>query len=613
MLATQNDPSNFSDPNELLLHWRAERAFRVGRTFSYFGLVLALLCVVFDFMWSPLAVVIADLVLCVGCVLSLAFTVNTPTKTYFCWWPLYLGYWVSMWPSLWATGGINSPLVAIFLCLMFLFGVIVQVRIRPVFVAIFVMAHLPAFYLLTVFTGFSSEPLPPIALTGTMHALGTFALIVLIYTLMKTERQLSAEFSTRYQELNSTKEELRREEAANLAKTTFLANVSHELRTPLAAILGYTELLSKAESSQADKVVYTETIRRNGQQLSRLVDDLLDLSKVEAGTVEIESVPIKISELLTDIYSLSETNAKKKNLKLSFSFLNAIPETLSADPTRLRQILLNLVNNAIKFTERGEVSVKVSFLPEGVLTFAVKDTGRGILYHEQDRLFKPFSQGDPSLARRYGGTGLGLSLSRKLAQMMGGHLILKESLAGAGSTFEFQLPFVPPEPDSPVIWLNEFKPSRAPAPKLNSFSIDRLKGKKFLFVDDTIDNQQLIRVYLGSVGAEVVTASNGYEGVDRALNDDFDLVLMDVQMPLMDGYEAVSTLRSKNYKKPILALTAHAMKEDWDRCIAVGCNGHLSKPISSQELIFAIEATLNAHTQLEKLSMQETSRVATYY
>jgi signal transduction histidine kinase/ActR/RegA family two-component response regulator len=566
----------------------------VGKTFCYSGIGLSLLCIAADALWSPLLVVYADLLLLLGSLLSLIWTRNEGPYPYFCWWPLYVGFWVSMWPSLWATGGAHSPLLGIFLALLYLFGVIVQARIRHLYIIAFVLLHIPVIFSLDRWFPFSAQPLPPSNLIAAMHALGSLALGICIYSLLNTERRLSEQFSIRYRELSKAKQDLRKEEASNFAKTTFLANVSHELRTPLGAILGYAELLSYAGPSRERQIAYLDILKRNGQQLSRIVDDLLDLSRMEAGTVEIEKVSVKVGDVLTDVLELHTFNAEKKGLPLRVEYATPVPEFVVSDPTRLRQILGNLVSNAVKFTDRGEVKIRVEYeLQEkgGRLNFSVSDTGRGIAEQEQQRLFKPFSQGDPTLSKRYGGTGLGLSLSRKLASILGGGLDLTRTETGRGSVFTF---YIPVDEARAVSWKKNFEPSAPHKEKPIGIGKDRLAGTRILCVDDTLDNRQLVQVYLNSVGAEVDMASDGREGVEKALANNYDLILMDVQMPLMDGYEAVATLRQSGYTKPILALTAHAMREDGEQCLAVGCNGHLSKPITCADLVRAIEKTLRA-------------------
>lgn len=582
---------SMENSHELLILWRNQRARRVGKILCVAGMILGLIAVFIDLRFAPIAVILTDLLMITGCAISLQVSRRRPDQSFF-WWPMYLGIWINMWPSVWETGGVNSPLFALFLAILYIAGMTIQTRISQLYLTVFIVLNIAGMYILSLLAT-AEMTIPPESFSLTAHLIGTAAIGTCIAAFLRTEQNLAQQFSERYIELSQTKADLRKEEASNFAKTTFLANVSHELRTPLGAILGFSELLSNPGTSKTEQDTFIEVIQRNSQQLSRLVDDLLDLSRMDAGIVEIEKTEIHLPNLLTDVLMISQIAANKKNIPVRLNYLNPIPEFVFSDSLRLRQILINLIGNAVKFTDRGQVTVSLKHLPstEGdELAIYVSDTGRGILEDERPRLFKPFSQGDPSLARRYGGTGLGLSLSRKLATLLGGRLELSESKLDIGSTFVLTMPVgaVPQQR-----WLAEFLASHpAEKPKVQSVEAGRLRGRKILFVDDMIDNQELIRAYLTGAGAEVETASNGFEGVDKAMRNDYDLILMDIQMPLMDGYEAVSSLRRLNYSKPIYAITAHARKADWERCIAIGCNGHLSKPITGENLVTAIAKAL---------------------
>lgn len=572
---------------ELLQLWRSRRSYRVGKIIAVCGIVAASVVVLVDLKFSHPLVLATNIVLLLGCVTSWYLTRRSGSRQHFYWTPMYFGFWVSIFPSVGATGGVMSPLFGVYLALLYVGGVIIQTRIRSRYIALFVILQIPLMYWLQEFLPFSADARPPVIFVIIMHAMGIGTLGACIYALLRTERDLAGQFRDRYVELVNTKQELRREEAANFAKTTFLANVSHELRTPLAAILGYGELLETSKELSAEGNSYLETIHRNSQQLARLVDDLLDLSKIEAGTVEIAKVKMRLSDVLTEILKLTRFISEKKNVPVKIVYRSHVPEYVNSDPNRLRQILLNLVGNALKFTEKGQVTIAVEY-DNGIIAISVSDTGRGISEEEEERLFKPFSQGDPSLARRYGGTGLGLSLSQKLANLLGGDLKLARSEFGTGSTFVLSLPIGDVENETLHA---QFEESAVEADKKKNDE-NRLRGVKVLYVDDVPDNQILVQAYLKKVGATMDMASNGIQGIEKALHNDYDVVLMDIQMPVMDGYEAVTRLREKKYDKPILALTAHAMKEDLQRCIDVGCNGRLTKPITSAELIRAIESAL---------------------
>jgi signal transduction histidine kinase len=578
--------SNLYNPKDLLGLWRKERAYRTGKTLCYWGLLLTLVNIVVDYTWSSMVVVYGDLILLTGCMASYFWLCKINSNRYLFWLPMYIGFWLSMWPSVGSTGGIYSPLLGVFLAILYIVAAVIQVHLRHTYILIFVLLNIPLVYALDHhFPTASQASFSPMFIIS-MHLLGIFAIGVAVGAVLRTERQLAEQFSARYRELSLAREDLRKEEEANLAKTTFLANVSHELRTPLGAILGFTDLLSSDEVDDEDRKAYIEVIRRNSEQLARLVDDLLDLSRIEVGQVNLDKTAVCIKDLMGELIQLQRMAADKKGVDLYLNYLSPMPEYILTDLIRMRQILLNLISNAIKFTEKGYITVSLNFLKnKNELIVTVKDTGRGILEQEQSRLFKPFSQGDPMLAKRYGGFGLGLSLSRKLAELLGGELKLTETKAGIGSTFSLTLP------------VEVMETAQAPSPATAVIPADlpqaRLKGKKILFADDMIDNQTLITKYLNSAGATVEIAVNGAQAIEKASTCDYDLVLMDIQMPLMDGYEAVSTLRKREYKKPILALTAHAMKEDWERCMAVGCNGHLSKPVTYSTLVNAIASTLH--------------------
>jgi PAS domain S-box-containing protein len=385
--------------------------------------------------------------------------------------------------------------------------------------------------------------------------------------------------------------------SANTAKTHFLANMSHEIRTPLNAILGFAELILNPEQTIEDRNSSVTTIRRSGQQLLKIIDEILDISKVEAGRLEIENIEVKTPQMLSQLKSLLNVQAQSKNLHLAFDFKTAIPEIIYTDPTRLRQILLNVIGNGIKFTNKGEVLISVSWSPsglenQGLLSFKVSDTGVGIDSGQSERLFQPFMQIDSSTTRRFGGTGLGLALSRQLAQAMGGNVTLEESQPQKGSIFLCEIR-TEKKPNCQLISNLVDAPAEVPKP-FNAKDGKILQGVKILVVDDAPDNQILISRFLKSAGAEVDLAANGLEGVKMALAGDHKIVLMDIQMPQLDGYEATLNLRNHGYKTPIIALTAHAFKEERDRCLKVGCTDHLTKPVDRRNLIEQVARIVSA-------------------
>lgn len=370
-------------------------------------------------------------------------------------------------------------------------------------------------------------------------------------------------------------------EEANKAKSTFLANMSHEMRTPLNALIGFNDLLKDAKLTDEQRVNYHEIISRNGELLLRLIDDILDLSKVEAGHLTLEHIPISLPDLLSEVSSNLNAKAASKGLSFVVDLDASVPETIVTDPIRLKQILNNIIGNAIKFTSRGSVSLNVeSDRLHEKIRFRVTDTGPGIRPEYRSSLFQPFSQADPSVTRRFGGTGLGLALSKKLAQSLGGELEIEDFEEGKGATFVIEVSGNH-HYEGPAV--------RTDAPmsnkKMGSDMTFSLNGKRILLVEDSPDNQLLVKCVLKSKGVEVDMAENGEVGVKKALEGQYDLVLMDVQMPIMDGYTAMRILKNENYKRPVIALTAHAMKEDRERCFANGCVDYLTKPIKPATLI----------------------------
>jgi CheY-like chemotaxis protein len=385
-----------------------------------------------------------------------------------------------------------------------------------------------------------------------------------------------------------------RAEAASRAKSDFLANISHEIRTPMTAILGYADLLLDAESIQGDERDWVETARRNGDHLLTLLNEVLDISKIEAGRMTIERRSCSTVDVVDGVVQLFKSRALEKRLVLEVQYAGPIPSTIETDPTRLRQVLANLLGNAIKFTETGSVRLVVRLQPAPDtggwrLRFDVVDTGIGISEDYLPRLFEPFSQADTSSTRRFGGTGLGLAISRRLVECLGGSMLVKSS-PGEGSQFRFT---IDPGPlrsdhlfDSPTLdrSAHEVRPVESDADR------DGAPRGRVLLAEDSPDNQRLIATILRRAGYEVEVAENGELACECALaavesESPFDVILMDMQMPVLDGYEATRRLRREAYAGPILALTAHAMEGDRDKCIAAGCDDFASKPVNRAELI----------------------------
>ncbi len=385
-------------------------------------------------------------------------------------------------------------------------------------------------------------------------------------------------------------------EAANRAKSEFLANMSHEIRTPMTAILGFLDVLGDPNASLDARADALDTIRRNGEHLLEVINDILDLSKIEAGVMSIERVECHVDRLLADVLSLMQVRAASRGLALRAEFANPIPETILSDPTRLRQILINLIGNAVKFTERGSVRVVVSSPPDArgapssdQLVFEVIDTGIGMTPEQTLNLFQPFFQADSSTTRRFGGTGLGLTISRRLAGLLGGS-ITAESEPGVGSVFKLTIS-APPAPNARHIALpGLLAPSHATAAPPTLPVGQPLQAMSILLAEDGPDNQRLVRRILERAGAAVEVAENGQVALDTALDRwragrRFDVILMDMQMPVMDGYNATRRLRQERYPGPVVALTAHAMGADRERCLAAGCDEYATKPIDHRSLI----------------------------
>ncbi|MFI4855996.1 MAG: PAS domain-containing protein [Phycisphaerales bacterium JB065] len=380
---------------------------------------------------------------------------------------------------------------------------------------------------------------------------------------------------------------------ANAAKSEFLANMSHEIRTPMTAILGFADLLMDADTEQ--RLTHINTIKRNGEHLLAIINDILDNSKIEAGQMTVESVSYSPVQIIEDAIEFMSVRATEKNIVLNRVYETALPERINSDPIRMRQILINLIGNAIKFTEIGSVTVCVSMdSGEGddpALVIKVRDTGIGIRDDQLSNLFRSFSQADTSHTRRFGGTGLGLRISQRLAQLLGGDITV-ESKEGVGSVFTVRIStgIANPTLISPgEIEKRTAKSRVSKGPKPSSTETDAmpLKGLRVLLVEDGPDNQRLIAHHLKRAGARVELAENGAEAVRelQESSEPYDLVLMDMQMPVMDGYAATRRLRELGNRIPVLALTAHAMPDDRAKCIEAGCDEFLTKPIHPDELI----------------------------
>ena len=402
---------------------------------------------------------------------------------------------------------------------------------------------------------------------------------------------------------------------ASEAKSRFLANMSHEIRTPLGAILGFAELMEDPEQTTSDRIECLSTIRRNGARLSQVINDILDLSKIESNRLDIERISFNPIELIQEVVNLLKIQAQAKKLELAVSSEGFLPYRVLTDPTRLRQILINIIGNAIKFTTEGKIEIQVEAVAMNTaptLRFVVRDTGPGIPVEHQEKIFRPFAQADASTARVFGGTGLGLSLSQKLAAALGGDVRLLESVEGVGTAFEITVGIGSREE---IAWLSEYAQREDDERRRESFrksnelhSNEKLLGHtKVLLADDAPDNRILVKRFLVADGAEVETAENGEEALNQALAGDFNVVLMDIEMPKMDGFTAVRRLREMGFSKPVVALTAHAMKGDRERCLEAGFDDYVVKPIDRRELVETIVSLKGKRTTWDaRLPASET-------
>jgi PAS domain S-box-containing protein len=385
-------------------------------------------------------------------------------------------------------------------------------------------------------------------------------------------------------------------DAANQAKSDFLANMSHEIRTPMNAVLGFTELLRRGQiRDDKDARKHLNTIHSNGKHLLELINDILDLSKVEAGRLEVEKISIQPHRIIAEVVQVLQVKAAEKGIGLKFVCNGLVPPVVQTDPARLRQVITNLVGNAIKFTESGQVSIVQRMVHESnqaKLAISIIDSGVGIPADKVDSIFEAFVQAESSTTRRFGGTGLGLSISKKFALALGGDILVKSEL-GKGSSFTLTLDPGVIDPRSMV--RGEMLDLNVEAVVDNRTHRWQFAGQRVLVVDDGQENRELVRLVLEEVGLVVEEAENGQVAVDKVrLNPSYALVLMDMQMPVLDGYEATQALRSFGYKAPIIALTAHAMAGFEAKILAAGCSAYLTKPIDIDGLLLHLSKELGA-------------------
>lgn len=397
--------------------------------------------------------------------------------------------------------------------------------------------------------------------------------------------QLANSINSLATELTDSMINTEKAEHSNRVKSMFLANMSHEIRTPLSAILGYTELLKEDGIPDREKDFYLNVIQRTGEHLNSIISDILDISKIEAGHLEINKSVVHLPTIIHEVRSVLESRARGKKLELIIEESPNLPEYIVTDPNRLKQILFNVGGNAVKFTSHGYVKISIDQKINSLI-FLVSDTGIGIPESDQNQIFNQFKKASNNSSEKIEGTGLGLALSRLLAKLLGGTVKLVDSKPGRGSSFAAEIALVKPT--------ENFIANKPPTISDTDLilSLDKVT---VLVVDDVEDNRYLVKRLLEKRGAQVLMAENGAQSLEMVkAHPEIDIILMDIQMPVLDGYEATKALRKMDYKLPIIALTANAMSEDRNNCLKAGCDDYLAKPINTSDLVRKLHHLLNS-------------------
>ncbi|MDX1529617.1 MAG: response regulator, partial [Gammaproteobacteria bacterium] len=402
------------------------------------------------------------------------------------------------------------------------------------------------------------------------HAMESTLLFPVMLAAFTFLAQLAARMKTMRDERQRFYLEKLAADEASALKSEFLSHMTHELRTPLTAIMGYNRLLTDSDMSDEDRRNQVNIIDKNCQHLLSLINNLLDQAKIEAGQMALDVGSVSVEEMVGNVVDTLRPIAEEKGLSVELRIANGVPSGVRVDELKVRQILVNLGGNAIKFTQKGSVTFDVSW-SDGHLMVQVIDTGPGMTREVVERIFSAFQQADETVARTHGGTGLGLTISRNLARLMGGDIEV-ESEAGLGSTFNLKIP------------AEGFEyPTRVSPRKIKQEDAPKVEGT-VLVADDTADLRQLLSLYLRKMGLDVLLAENGQEAVEMAVSQQPDLVFMDMQMPVMDGIEAVRTLRQQDYAGTVLALTAQSERDRIEAMLDAGCDGYVEKPVRRERL-----------------------------